>query len=254
MSTDAQGTSTPQNSGSPENVVNAGTAPEAQTQQPTEQGQSTATTHTDVPEWAKSRFDRLTAQRNDAVRKSAELESQLRALQAASQAGTPGQTQPGQPVDAERIRADARREAQQEAFAAQQAQDFNARCNAAYEAGLKEFPDFDNRVQTLRMIVGDAAPVLFNAVTQFDQPQKLLAELASKPDIAERIVQMPPFQAAIELSKLASRVPANTVSSAPAPVSSVSQAAGTVSDGDPSKMTDAEWAVWRGQQLKGRRR
>ena len=204
-----------------------------------------------IPEWMAERLAKVTSQRRAAEERAAALEEQLRRANAAQG----GQQQPANgAVDAEKIRADAERSALERLSKQQAEADFNSRCNAAYEAGKSQYPDFGNRVATLNMGLGENAASLYDAVTRFDPAAapRLLAELATDMEKAQRMLTLSPYQMAAELAKMAFATPTKTVSAAPAPVAGIQSPSGAPLV-DPDRMSDEEWFRARRAEVKQRR-
>jgi hypothetical protein len=118
----------------------------------------------------------------------------------------------------------------------------------------KEHPDFDEVVSesTVQFI-----PVVQRSIIDSDVSAELIYALAKDEDLAERISKLEPHLAIKELGKLEVRLEAEKgrksipaakqVSKAPAPIKPLASKADS-GNVDPSKMSDAEWMVWRRRQ------
>jgi len=130
-------------------------------------------------------------------------------------------------------------------------QSFNHAADATYDAGVKEFPDFPQAVDTLRAL-GVMDPGLVQIVLDVAKgdAHKALYQLGKNPEQAERVFSLPPIQMAVELSKIAASAPGRQpppLSKAPDPISPVS-GSGRV-ESNPDKMSMNDWVKWREKQL-----
>ena len=130
-------------------------------------------------------------------------------------------------------------------------QTFNQTADATYDAGVKEYPDFPQAVDTLRAL-GAMNPNLVQVVLDATKgdAHKALYQLGKNPELAERVFSLPPIQMAVELSKIAANAPGRQpppLSKAPDPISPVA-GSGRV-ETNPDKMSMAEWVKWREKQL-----
>lgn len=192
--------------------------------------------------WFQRRIDELTRQRYEAERRA---EAALQLLQGKGEGEEP---KPGEKLSEAEVERRALAKAQE--LAAEQA--FNQECNRIYEAGVKAFSDFDDAIQNFRML-GGLTPPMIEAAAATDMPEKVLYELGSNPDEAERIIKMTPTRMGVELAKLAQKLsaPKPAVSKAPPPIKPVDGAG--KGEKDPDKMSDAEWMEWRNKQIAARR-
>lgn len=165
--------------------------------------------------WVQRRIDQLTRERHEERRQREALEARLRELQ--PQSATPAAGSAPAPVTADQIREEARRLVEQEKF--------DATCTRVFEAGKAEFgAEWDQSLATLGL-VGNLSTEFLDAVTSMDGAHKVLQHLGQNPDIAERLLSLPPHRMALELARLESTVgQAKTpppVSQAPAPINPV---------------------------------
>jgi hypothetical protein len=121
-------------------------------------------------------------------------------------------------------------------------QRFNDACNAVFDAGKSEFPDFEDAVRTVGA-TGVLTPPFLEAVTSLDNSAKVLYELGKNPEEAQRIAALSPTKQAVELAKLdmnVAKVAAKPVSRASAPIKPVNGAVRTTTE--PSD--DDDTATW----------
>lgn len=192
-----------------------GTVQESQEQQE-EASQSNKT-----PEWVQRRFNEMTRDKHEAQRKSDEAKREaehyrqlLEAVQRGDSPPSQQQAPTRQPVnDEERIRA--------AAAEMNKVESFNRRSNEVFNAGVAEFPDFQNALGQLQII--GVTEQFLQEVVSLDDSHKVLHALGSDPDEAMRILALPPLQQGRALERLASKPKAptgKTVSRAPAPIGS----------------------------------
>jgi hypothetical protein len=103
---------------------------------------------------------------------------------------------------------------------------FNARSNAVHAAGVKAFPDFEDRVGRLQAlgVLHPRDPRLLAAVLETEAPHKVLHHLGGDPQAAAHVARMAPVPQAAALARLALRVSQpgyRPVSRAPAPISPI---------------------------------
>ncbi len=215
----------------------------------------------------QARFDELTRQRYEAQREAAYWREQAMAQQ-------PKPKEPEQPQAkpvaanfesyeafveaqtewavkqalAERDRADQQRQRASQAQA--QAQSWAERVNSA----KTELPDFDLVMSSSTAPMSQA---MAEAIRESEQGPKVAYHLAQNPAEAARIAQLSPLAAAREIGKLESSLSApkaqeKRTTQAPAPAKTA-VGSGRSTEGDPSKMSQADYLVWRNSQLKERR-
>lgn len=121
-------------------------------------------------------------------------------------------------------------------------------------AAKVEIPDFEE------VVTGSTAPMstaMAEAIKESDMGPKVLYHLAQHPEEAARLANLSPVSAAREIGKIeatlsAAKVaaPAPRVTAAPKPAAPIGS--GRSTEGDPSKMSMADYQTWRAQQLKQR--
>lgn len=208
----------------------AETTSESGTEIPTE---TTEATPEHAPKtWAERRIDKLTWEKNEERRQREALEAQLRQYQQPTDQLKPVTEQP---LTAEQIRAEAKRLLEQERF--------DNACNKTFEAGKKEFPDFEKSLRTFGML-GGAPQEFLEAITAMDAGHKVIHHLGTNPEEAERLLSLPPLRMAMELTRIeASLSKAPPVSKAPPPISPVS---GRAAPAEPSEFAStADYVAWK---------
>lgn len=160
-------------------------------------------------DWVQRRIDQLTREKHEEKRQREALEQRLRQYQ------QPTEATPQKQMTADEIRAEAKRLIQQEKF--------DDACNKVFDAGKTEFPDWDSSLRTFQML-GGASPEFLEAVTAMDAGHKVLHHLGQNPEVAERLLSLPPLRMALELARLESTVgqaKPKPVSNAPAPINPI---------------------------------
>lgn len=128
------------------------------------------------------------------------------------------------------------------------------------EAQQREFMD---RAETFRESHEDFDSVAFNPslhvtpdmvglLNASEKGPELLYHLGQNPNDAQRIAQLPPGQAAMELGRIEAGLGAlqpKTDTDAPDAIEPLSGGRGQPGAKDPDDMTTAEWKVWREKQL-----
>lgn len=98
---------------------------------------------------------------------------------------------------------------------------YNARSNAIYQAGIKEFPDFEAKLVNLRDI-GGISPALVEACDEIGDAHKLIHYLARNLDEAEAVVKASPHRMGAMLGKIATKLAApKPTTKAPPPIQPV---------------------------------
>lgn len=187
------------------------------------------------PKWAQRRIDQLTREKHEERRQREALEARL------AQAGPSTEAPPAEQFTQADIDARAAQIADQRISQAR----FDDACNAAYQAGKKEFPDFDKALSNFGLLGGLSREFL-DAVTDLPDGHKVMYALGNNPDEASRILALPPLKMAVEIARLAekaSKSPATPVSKAPAPITPIGS--GARAEADPSTLSDDEWYARR---------
>ena len=218
--------------------------------------------------WFQRRIDALTAEKWDERRKNEALQAQTAALleqlaetrrtnSAVQQTATTEvqpQTSTTRPPESRtsmteaEINALAERKALEIAARTQ----FNKTCNDVYNKGKDEFNDFDQKLSTFKML-GGMPTQLLEIANELKDAHKVLYALGKDPDLAERVVKLPPAKMALELARIEagfSKPAAAAVSKAPPPIRTVDS--GSRAQSNPETMTTQQWIEWREKQLKER--
>lgn len=141
--------------------------------------------------------------------------------------------------------------AQQEQVAQQRAQYEAMARREAFEQKIRTFseqaPDFHSVAMNPSLPINDA---MAEAIQSSDIGPALLYHLGKNPQEAQRISQMSPYQAALQLGKLEAQLSApqpKRVTNAPEPMATLQGTSAASSD--PMRLTPEEWARQRNEQL-----
>jgi hypothetical protein len=118
--------------------------------------------------------------------------------------------------------------------------EFNKACNATWEAGKQEFPDFDNKIQSLGSIGIDRDTLEYIATT--DNGARILNYLGDDLEEADRIMKLPALKKAEALIKIKNSVDTlykKKVSNTPAPIPPVGGKTSNAAVGDIAHDYDA---------------
>lgn len=201
-----------------------------QTAESTEKPQEAPKPKTD---WAQRRIDQLTREKYEERRQREALSQQLAQYQQPNE-------QSGQPQDVQKL-------VQEQAKVLVAQQRFDDACNTVFQAGVKENPDFERNLRTLQS-VGEISRDFLEAVTDMDAGHKVLNHLGANPELAERVLAMPPLKQAMELARIEASMGKSSpppVSKVPPPISPVGSKAAPVSPD--SFATTADYVAWRKQ-------
>ena len=123
--------------------------------------------------------------------------------------------------------------------------------NKRIAAATAEMPDFE---EVLASSDVPMTPPMQQAIMESDIGPKLAYYLANNPDEAEKIAGMSPIGAIRTLGRIEERLatakPAVKTTDAPPPIKAIGASSSVTKD--PSKMSDAEFAAWRKNQIKAR--
>jgi hypothetical protein len=207
------------------------------------------------PRWATERISEITRQRREAedrVRQKdariAELEAQLAARAAAGEDGENSGTGRAAPITQRAVEEMADRLANQRLTERETARIIDT----TEKAGRKEFQDFDSVMEQFGHIGGIPAS-LFQAITRFDNPHRLLYSLGNDLDQAASLLKMDPVSMGIELARLAgqSQAPREHLSRTPEPIERPNGRSGA--EKNPDDMDSDEWFAWREAQVRANR-
>lgn len=132
---------------------------------------------------------------------------------------------------------------QQETAQQQTIREFQSRADRVRES----HPDFDDVVGNRSLAISEA---MVEAAYGSEKGPELLYHLGQNPKEAERIYNLPPYQAAMEMGRLEAALsrPSRKNPSAPDPIRPIAGGGGSQTV-DPDSMTAEQWAIWRNKQL-----
>jgi len=203
-----------------------GTTPPEEAQQKKQLGNDT-----------KKRIARLTYEREQARRETAALQEMVAKMQ--------GDDDSGDNIDAQVETRVSQRIAQQT---------FNDECNATYEKGTKEFPDFSEAIRSFDDIGGLADRTEFlDAVNSLENGAAVLRHLGKNIDEAASLFDLKPAKMAIKLATISGNLakPKPNISNTPAPPGEIR--GGAVSGKNPENMSMDEFAKWFEEKRQARR-
>lgn len=185
-------------------------------------------------DWAQRRIDQLTREKYEERRQREAVEAQLRQYQP-QQTNDTTQTARHGAMGAEDVRTAAQELVKQERF--------DEACNKTFDAGKKDFPDFEQSLRTFGML-GGASQDFLEMVTDMDGGHKVIHHLGSNPEEAERVLSLSPLRMARELARIESQVSkAPPISRAPPPITPVG---GRAAPPEPSEFAStADYIAWR---------
>lgn len=195
-----------------------------------------------TPKWVQRRIDQLTREKYEERRQREALEATLSSMRTVGAEST--ETSSTQPTQAE-IDARVQRAAREQL----RVQQFNDACNRAYEAGKKEFKDFDDSLRNFGML-GGLPQEFLEIASSMPDGHKVLYALGKNPEEASRVLSLPPLQMAMELARVADKVtkqPSKAVSGAPAPIQPVD---GTVKGSSEPPENIDDWMRWRNENRR----
>ncbi|MDE1971088.1 MAG: hypothetical protein KGI50_05970 [Patescibacteria group bacterium] len=178
-------------------------------------------------DWIQRRIDKLTAEKHEERRQREAIEFKL------------NQYRQAQPIEGEDMRTAVQRQAEQIV----KQRDFDKACNNVFEAGVKDFPNFAETLQTFQLLGGAPADFL-ETVTSLDGGHKVLHHLGQDPELAERVLSMSPKQQAIELARLETKLSQTTpkpVSRVPDPIKPIAGAGRSSQSGLSDDLPIDEW-------------
>lgn len=203
---------------------------------------------------AEKRIDRLTWEKNEALRQVDRLKQQL--SEPASDVPREGDFETYEDFVVakaahsmemkQRQQREAELAAHQQAIQSQRRHQFNQQVQDAQA----RYDDFNEVAFNPSVPISN---VVAELLTTSDKGADLAYHLGSHPEVAAQLAQMEPMRAAIEIGKIEARLnlpKPKTVTSAPEPIKPI----GGIGDSaavDPSKMTTEEFITWRYQQLNG---
>jgi hypothetical protein len=137
---------------------------------------------------------------------------------------------------------------------------FTEQANSIYKEGVKAHTDYTDALKALAVEVGPfvqkngtPSPFMEVVLEVAENPTELLYQLGKNPDLAEELADLSPIKQAKRLARIESELTDKSKpkpGNAPKPIEALKPKSS--SDKDPSKMTDAEFAKWRREQIKSR--
>ncbi|MBB3521054.1 hypothetical protein [Rhizobium sp. BK456] len=171
--------------------------------------------------WEMKRIHEETNKRREAEQRARELEAELaRARGGAAPTETPAD---GTPPSIEEIRRQEREAIRREETVNAEIARRNAACNATFEKGVADIPDFDDARVSLVSAFGheiNTKPEFLDAITELDNGHQVFAELGRNPAEAERILSLSPVKMALEIARMGDKL-AKPATPAPKPISKV---------------------------------
>lgn len=212
-----------------------------------------------APGWAERKIEEEAFKRREEARQrkaaeeraakaEAELEAFRRGNAAPNQNATANSPAPPEPQPLDRrdfaSKDEFDRAVADEADRRARISDFNRQCNSVFEQGKAANADFPEAVQNLQRL-GAMTPDNLDILLAFEQDaHRLIYDLGSNPDEADRIFKLPPARLAAELGKKAASLAAPKapvpISKAPPPVKPIDGAA-KVSSEPLDTDDDNEW-------------
>ena len=175
--------------------------------------------------WEIRRINELTAKQREAEKRAAEAETALAKYQGTTTEEREAASK--EPLSVEEIRKQEREAIRREERLHAETERFNEACNAVFEKGVNDIPDFLDARDTLMNALGDEVarkPEFLQIITELDNGHQVFAELGRNPEEAERILKLSPVKMALEIAKMSDKVSkptAKPISKVPAPVTPI---------------------------------
>lgn len=203
--------------------------------------------------WFQTRINQITAEKHEERRQREAAEARANDL-AAKLAASGQPNNPAPSLDLDKIVNERALQLKRQEDEQRRQADFNASCNRVYEQGKKDIPDFDNAVQSLRLMNDmPTYPALLEASAAVQDGHKVLHALGNDLNEAQRILSLPPVQMAIEVTMLAGKLRAKPVSQAPAPVNPLKggdTGSAPGPDDEGKFKSQADYRVWREKNMR----
>lgn len=144
---------------------------------------------------------------------------------------------------------------------------FAKECNDMIEAGKKTYgaEDFSSKITEFKRLISTDDPestaqywTLVRGALDTGEAPKVIYDLSQNLDEANRLMRLSPTKLGVELARLAAKAPPEPVSSAPKPISPVSQRSASHVKIDPDdgeradNLTTSEWMARRNAQVAER--
>lgn len=179
-------------------------------------------------DWAIKRINELTAKRYEAERKEAAERTRAEAAEKVAaellaRQPNPDPTNPQQPAAKPGLtQEDVERLANEKAAQLAAAATFNKACDNVYDAGTKEFKDWDESIKNLALVGAlgaNVSPEFLETAIELKDSHKVLHHLGKHLDEAEKIIKLSPKKMAMELARLEATLNAPAPAAVPAPLS-----------------------------------
>lgn len=196
-----------------------------------------------TPDWLQRKIDKKTAQQRAAERERDAYRAELERLKASLNAETPAQ----QPTPHTQIDPMALAETLKRQIRSEEAS------NRTFEAGIKEFPDFEAACSTVGQHFQEelaARPDFFEVLNDLPDAHKVYYSLAKNPEELARILDQSPAKMALALAKKSAEISApksKPISNAPKPTTPIGGSAKVGNEYRPD-MSMQEYQAWRKTQ------
>ena len=231
-----------------------------------------------TPAWVQRRIDKLVAEKHDARRETEAIRAEADAAKAQAAAllaslaelrsgGQPAATpvvaesQPASTVATptpaksaipmSEVEINARAQAMAQEIAKTDA--FNRACNSIADEGKKEYQDFDAALKNFNML-GGIPTIMLETLTEMPNAHKVLYAVGKDPELAERVIKLPPLKMAMELARLdqtaSQPASAKPLSAAPKPITPIDTGARAAEDIE--KMSMQQFVEYRNKTKKSR--
>jgi hypothetical protein len=232
----------------------------SKTAEPLEQAPESPKEEPPKEQWWQKRISEIARQKHEATREAERAKQELAYYRQQMEQPRQGQepaaqqppARPSVPLTEQQI------EDRANAIAAQR--EFERARDKTLAAGSQKFgdPAFLAACNTLASLGANEIPAFMQAVTDLDSGADVLQHLGTHPEIAARVMAMPPVRMAMELARLEARVttpaPAKPLSRAPAPIAPLE---GGVSPSEPDiydpEISNERFIALRNKQENARR-
>lgn len=214
--------------------------------------------------WEMKRIHEETNKRRQAEDRARDLEAELTRVRGGTAPTDPPAD--GAPPSIDEIRRQEREAIRREETVNAEVARRNKACNAVFDKGIADIPDFTDAQDSLITAFGheiNTKPEFLDAITELDNGHQVFAELGRNPAEAERILGLSPVKMALEIARLGDKLakPATPapkpISRVPAPVTPVGgqpQTTAALEDPDADQSTwSSEFNKMMAAKLKARR-
>ncbi|OWV62578.1 hypothetical protein ATY75_12200 [Rhizobium sp. N122] len=206
--------------------------------------------------WEMKRIHEETNKRREAEKRAADAEAELQRLRGGNTSSQSDPPADGTPPSIEEIRRQERENIRREESANSEMARRNAACNATFEKGVADIPDFDEARVSLVSAFGheiNTRPEFLDAITELENGHQVFAELGRNPAEAERILSLSPVKMALEIARMGDKLakPAvptpKPISKVPAPVTPIG---GQTKPATALEDADADQDAWSAEYHK----